>query len=107
MKAVFGDVDIPIVMCTALSAGSKGLRLANEAGSVDVLLKPYDRVRMLEVVEKHVGKEKVGGQDCVQAVLMLPQTGANLKSFQRLQAIERRFFCANSNPTRFGTAPSR
>lgn len=60
MKAVFGDVNIPIVMCTALSAGSKGLRNANEAGSVDVLLKPYDRKRMLEVVEKHVGKQKVG-----------------------------------------------
>ncbi|MEW5304760.1 MAG: hypothetical protein WDW38_009680 [Sanguina aurantia] len=58
MKAVFGDVNIPIVMCTALSAGSKGLRMANEAGSVDVLLKPYDRIRMLDVVAKHVGPLK-------------------------------------------------
>ncbi|GFR45037.1 hypothetical protein Agub_g6407 [Astrephomene gubernaculifera] len=53
LGAKFGRANIPIVMCTAMSANSVELERCLAAGAVDVLLKPYERSRVMSVVEKY------------------------------------------------------
>ncbi len=53
MRKVFGSTPIPIVMCTAMTAGSAALESCKEAGATDYLLKPYERAKMIEKVEQY------------------------------------------------------
>mmetsp|Transcript_18081 Transcript_18081/g.38907 ORF Transcript_18081/g.38907 Transcript_18081/m.38907 type:complete len:216 (+) Transcript_18081:138-785(+) len=55
MRGVFGSTPVPIVMCTALTAGHSALAECLAAGATDYLLKPYERVKMIEKVEKYCG----------------------------------------------------
>ena len=59
MRKIFGDVNVPIVMCTALTAGHSALDECMTAGATDYLLKPYERGKMIEKIEKYCGA-KVG-----------------------------------------------
>ena len=47
------------MMCTALTAGHKGLEECKKRGATDHLLKPYDRTRMIAIIEQYCG-DKVG-----------------------------------------------
>jgi len=58
LRAMFGATLVPIVMCTAMGEGSEALMKCREAGATDVLLKPFERGRMLEKVHQHC-QEKV------------------------------------------------
>ncbi len=53
MRQVFGGAPIPIVMCTAMTAGSQALQDCKDAGATDFLLKPYERTRMLEKINAY------------------------------------------------------
>jgi CheY-like chemotaxis protein len=55
MRERFGDVTIPIIMCTALTSGHKALEDCKLKGATDNLLKPYDRSAMIAIVEKYCG----------------------------------------------------
>lgn len=57
LKATFGSTDIPIVMCTAMSAASTELTECRALGAADVLLKPYDRDKMVQMVDSLVGNK--------------------------------------------------
>ncbi|KXZ49877.1 hypothetical protein GPECTOR_19g328 [Gonium pectorale] len=48
----FGSGSVPIVMCTAMSADSVELDRCLAAGAVDILLKPYERSRVMDVVNR-------------------------------------------------------
>ncbi|PNG66962.1 Transcriptional regulatory protein ZraR, partial [Tetrabaena socialis] len=52
LRDTFGDA-VPIIMCTAMSANSVELDRCLDAGAVDVLLKPYDRNRVVDMVGKY------------------------------------------------------
>lgn len=53
LRRVFGATKVPIVMCTAMSANSAELDRCLANGAADVLLKPYERTRVAEIVNKH------------------------------------------------------
>ncbi|EFJ46190.1 hypothetical protein VOLCADRAFT_118128 [Volvox carteri f. nagariensis] len=53
LRSRFGTANVPIVMCTAMSANSVELEHCLSAGAVDVLFKPYERDRVMEMVKKH------------------------------------------------------
>ena len=53
MRRIFGSTPIPIVMCTAMSEGDSALTKCTEAGADDYLLKPYERAKMIALVEKY------------------------------------------------------
>ena len=55
LREKFGSVNIPIVMCTALTAGHKALDECKQKGATDHLLKPYDRLKMIAIIEKYCG----------------------------------------------------
>ncbi|KAG1676633.1 hypothetical protein FOA52_008762 [Chlamydomonas sp. UWO 241] len=55
MRTIFGETPVPIVMCTAMTAGSSKLDDCKDAGASDVLLKPYERTVILSMVERHCG----------------------------------------------------
>ncbi len=62
---------VPIVMCTALTAGHKGLDACKDKGATDHLLKPYDRDSMIKMIQKYCG-EKVGAEHaCVHAICLM------------------------------------
>lgn len=73
LRSIFGPVDIPIVMCTALT-GSTKLEQCREAGASDVLPKPYERSAMIDMVEKHCG-EKVRTPAAACTCTRLPAYG--------------------------------
>lgn len=60
MRQVFGAAPIPIVMCTAMTAGSSALEACKRAGATDYLLKPYERMKMISKIEQYC-PEKVRG----------------------------------------------
>lgn len=61
MRGMFGSQAIPICMCTALGADSHDqIEACKQAGSSDVLLKPFERIKVLDMIHKHCG-HKVGG----------------------------------------------
>lgn len=60
LRALFGVEQVPIVMCTAMGAGSSALNRCKGAGATDVLLKPFERAKMLDQVQRHCS-HKVGG----------------------------------------------
>lgn len=60
LRALFGVEQVPIVMCTAMGAGSSALNKCKGAGATDVLLKPFERAKMLDQVQRHCS-HKVGG----------------------------------------------
>ncbi|GIL74338.1 hypothetical protein Vretimale_2069 [Volvox reticuliferus] len=49
----FGSANVPIVMCTAMSANSVELERCLSSGAVDILFKPYERDRVVDMVQKH------------------------------------------------------
>ncbi len=53
LRSMFGAAKVPIVMCTAMSADSAELDRCLANGAADVLLKPYERTRVAELVNKH------------------------------------------------------
>ncbi|GAX80829.1 hypothetical protein CEUSTIGMA_g8264.t1 [Chlamydomonas eustigma] len=59
LRERFGDVPIPIIMCTALTSGHKALEDCKLKGATDNLLKPYDRSTMIATVEKYCGLKAV------------------------------------------------
>ena len=63
LRQTFGSVPIPIVMCTAMSAGP-AVNNCLRNGATDVLLKPYERAKVIEVIQRQCGA-KVGACMCV------------------------------------------
>ncbi|KAG2432254.1 hypothetical protein HXX76_009172 [Chlamydomonas incerta] len=53
LRSRFAGFNVPIVMCTAMSANSVELERCLNNGAVDILLKPYERSRVMDIVEKH------------------------------------------------------
>ncbi|PNW76740.1 hypothetical protein CHLRE_11g469400v5 [Chlamydomonas reinhardtii] len=53
LRSRFAGFNVPIVMCTAMSANSAELDRCLKNGAVDILLKPYERSRVMDIVEKH------------------------------------------------------
>eukprot|EP00798_Chlamydomonas_sp_ICE-L_P022007 gene22007-29066_t len=59
LRAAFGSLNIPIVMCTALTAGHSALDECLKGGATDYLLKPYERSKMVEKVVHYCGDKKL------------------------------------------------
>ncbi|KAG2446964.1 hypothetical protein HYH02_008118 [Chlamydomonas schloesseri] len=53
LRSRFAGFNVPIVMCTAMSANSVELERCLKNGAADILLKPYERSRVMDIVEKH------------------------------------------------------
>ncbi|GLC35120.1 hypothetical protein PLESTM_000281500 [Pleodorina starrii] len=53
LRSRFVSANVPIVMCTAMSANAVELERCLENGAVDILFKPYERDRVVEMVNKH------------------------------------------------------
>lgn len=58
LRQMFGPVPIPIVMCTAMSAGPAVTRCLQN-GASGVLLKPYERAKVLEVIQRQCGAKGI------------------------------------------------
>jgi len=57
LREKFEDRDIPIVMCTALTSGHKALDECKRKGATDHLLKPYDRIKMIAMIQQYCGEK--------------------------------------------------
>ncbi|GLI70442.1 hypothetical protein VaNZ11_015355 [Volvox africanus] len=53
LRSRFGSANVPIIMCTAMSANSVELERCLSSGAVDILFKPYERDRVVDMVQKH------------------------------------------------------
>jgi FixJ family two-component response regulator len=62
---MFGDTPMPIVMCTAMGAGSEAFERCKEAGASDFLLKPFERDKMLQKVHLHCDKVCKASPICI------------------------------------------
>lgn len=75
LRQMFGTVAVPIVMCTAMSAGSTALDKCLQLGATGVMLKPYERSKVLEVINSYCGSKGVPSPNkpAAAAAAPLPQ----------------------------------
>lgn len=76
LRAAFGAVPIPIVMCTALTAGHTALDECMKVGATDYLLKPYERNKMIEKVQQYCGDKSKKAPAAPAAAAAAPAAAA-------------------------------
>lgn len=78
MRKVFGSTPVPIIMCTAMTAGASALDDCMRAGATDILLKPYERTKMLEKIEQYCGAKVCASCCCNSACPVTGLPGVDL-----------------------------